>query len=198
MEKFLDQLASKSPTPGGGSVSALMGALGFALLSMVCHLTIGKERYREVEEEMRKVMKETEEGRKSLTTLAREDAKAFEEVMAAYRMPKGQEEREPAIQKALLKACQVPLDAMRRASRGLHLAEICALKGNRNALSDVGVGALALQVAARGAALNIQINLTSLKENRKEIQSEMEEILGKTQKLAEKVVREVEESLTSS
>lgn len=197
MEKFLDQLASKSPTPGGGSVSALMGAMGFALLSMVCHLTIGKERYREVEEEMRKVMKETEEGRKSLIALAREDAKAFEGVMAAYRMPKGQE-RAKAIQKALLKACQVPLDAMRRASRGLHLAEICALEGNRNALSDVGVGALALQVAARGAALNIQINLTSLKENRKEIQSEMEEILGKTQKLAEKVVREVEESLTSS
>jgi formiminotetrahydrofolate cyclodeaminase len=192
MEDFLEQLASKSPTPGGGSVSALMGALGFSLLSMVCRLTIGKEKYKDVEEDLKMIAEETEEGRTKLTSLIEEDARAFDGVMAAFKMPKG-EERKEAIQKALLQACLVPLETMKLAFRGLEIAKTCAQKGNRNALSDVGVGALALQTTARGAAMNIMINLSSLKEGGKEIQSEMEEILEKSKLLSDQVIREVEE-----
>ena len=197
MKEFLERLASKSPTPGGGSVAALMGSLGYALLSMVCNLTIGKERYREVEEEIKKILSETEEKRRRLELLMEEDAKAFEEVMAAYKMEKGVE-REKAIQKALLQACRVPLETMRLASMGLHLAESCARKGNRNALSDVGVGALALHSAIQGGALNIKINLISLKEGREEIEREMEEILQVSKKQTERVMEEVEKKLQKS
>lgn len=164
--EFLDELASSSPAPGGGSVAALSGALGAALTSMVCNLTIGKKKYAAVEQEMKTILVKSEELRKTLTDLIVRDTEAFNKVMEAYSLPKETDDqkalRTAAIQEATKEATLVPLRVMKLIVDGLALAKIIAEKGNVNSISDAGVSALMLYAAAEGASLNVQINLSSI------------------------------------
>lgn len=164
--KFLDELASNSPAPGGGSVAALAGSLGSALTSMVCNLTIGKKRYADVEPEMKKILEQSERLRAQFTALVDQDTVAFNKVMEAYGLPKDTEDqkalRSAAIQGATKEAALVPLSVMKHVIDAIALAKMVAERGNLNSVSDAGVSALMLGAAAEGAAFNVLINLQSI------------------------------------
>jgi formiminotetrahydrofolate cyclodeaminase len=166
VDEYLRQLASGDPTPGGGSAAALGGALGAALVSMVCNLTIGRERYAATEAEATAIR---EEARVLLDRLRRgidEDAAAYDGVMIAYRLPRGSDEeraaRTAAIQHATYEAALVPLALAEAAAQMIELAERGLGKTNPNAASDLAVAALLGVAALDGAAANVDINLASL------------------------------------
>ncbi|HLA99930.1 MAG TPA: cyclodeaminase/cyclohydrolase family protein, partial [Bacteroidota bacterium] len=146
LASFLDDLASASPAPGGGSVAAFAGALGSALAAMVCRLTIGKKKYAEVGEEMEAVLMMAEDLRAKFTRLADTDTEAFNKVMDAYSLPKDSDDRKAlrnaAIQTATKEAALVPLECMKHGIDALALARTVAGKGNLNSVSDAGVSAL--------------------------------------------------------
>lgn len=162
IEPFLDALASQSATPGGGSAAAIIGAMGAALVSMVCNLTIGKKKYADVEDEMTNVLNEAERLRRTLTDMIQDDVQAFDAVMGAYGMAKETDAekaaRGEAIQVALKQATVVPLACCKVAREVIDLAGVAAEKGNLNVISDAGVGVLAAYAALRSAALNVYIN----------------------------------------
>ena len=168
VDQFLQELASSSPAPGGGSVAALSGALGAALVAMVCRLTVDKPKYADVREELQAVMSEVEELHRKLADLVERDTEAFNGVMAAFRLPKETEdqkrERSAAIQEATRRATEVPLEVLPLSVRLLELSQVAAEKGNVNSVSDAGVAAEMARAAAGGAALNVQINLGGLKD----------------------------------
>ena len=163
---FLDELASSSPAPGGGSVAALSGALGAALTTMVCNLTIGKKKYVEVEGDMKKIKAEAEKLRLRFTELIDEDTQAFNKVMEAYALPKDSEAqktiRGAAIAAATKEATLIPLEVMKHCIDAMALTQQVASSGNANSVSDAGVSALMLHAACEGAALNVKINLNAL------------------------------------
>jgi methenyltetrahydrofolate cyclohydrolase len=162
VEPFLDALASQAATPGGGSAAAIIGAMGAALVSMVCNLTIGKKKYAEVEAEMKDVLAKSEALRLKLTGMIEDDVTAFDAVMAAYGMAKESDAdkaaREKAIQAALKQATEVPLRCCYAAREVIDLAAIASDKGNLNVISDAGVAVLAAYAALRSAALNVFTN----------------------------------------
>lgn len=168
VQALLDELAGSSATPGGGSAAALAGAMGAALLSMVCNLTIGKKQFVAVEDELRGVLEEAEALRRQLTSLAEADTRAFDRVMAAYRRPKETEEeqasRQAAIQRALQGATQVPLETAAACAAIIKLTAQVIAKVNPNALSDAGTAALLAEAGLRGAQLNVDINLGSIRD----------------------------------
>jgi formiminotetrahydrofolate cyclodeaminase len=164
-----ERLASRAPTPGGGSASALGGALGAALVEMVCELTVGKPEYEEVDPIARQIGAAAGELRASLLAAAQEDAAAYDGVAEARRLPRETDEdkaaRKVAIAEASVTATEVPLRVVRLALDVLDLAARMAPIGNRNAISDAGVAALFAAAAARGAAFNVAINLPALPED---------------------------------
>jgi formiminotetrahydrofolate cyclodeaminase len=168
VSKFLDTLASNSPAPGGGSTAALAGALGSALTSMVCRLTIGKKKYAENEAQLKIVLKKSEELRETFAALIDKDTEAFNKVMEAMSLPKESDDqkamRNIAVQQSTKEACLVPLEVMTHIVDALALAKTVAEKGNANSVSDAGVSALMLNAAMESAALNVQINLSSIKD----------------------------------
>src|ERR1051326_1978640 len=165
---FLDELASSSPAPGGGSVAALSGAIGSALTSMVCNLTIGKKKYQDVEPEMNAILQKSEVLRKIFTKLVEQDTEAFNKVMEAFDLPKDSEDqkalRSAAIQEATKEAALIPLEVMKHVVAAITLVKLVAEKGNANSVSDAGVSALMLHAACEGAALNVQINLSGIRD----------------------------------
>jgi len=170
MNSFLAELASSKPTPGGGSVAALCGALGASLGSMVCSLTIGKKKYVDVEEDMKRVLVQTERLRVELEELIDEDAAAFDKVMVAMKLQKETDEekavRRDAIQDTLVDAAMVPLAVMQKCAEVVELSETVAAKGNTNAVSDAGVAALVGRAGAHAAKLNVLINLGGIRAER--------------------------------
>jgi formiminotetrahydrofolate cyclodeaminase len=168
IQQFLDELASKASTPGGGSAAAIMGAMGAALVSMVCNLTIGKKNYEDVEGDLKTVLTQAEDLRERLTDMIRADVEVFDQVMAAYGMPKETDEqktrRSDAIQIALRAATDVPLNCARACAEAIELSRAVAEKGNRNVISDAGVAVLAAYAALRSAALNVYINSGAIKD----------------------------------
>ncbi len=168
VEKFLDDLAGGNPTPGGGSAAAIMGAMGAALVSMVCNVTIGKKGYETVEAEMRSVLSESERVRRRLTAMVAEDIAAFDSILAAYKLPKSTEEdkavRTAAIQAGLRRATEVPLDCARVCAEVIALSRRASEQGYLNVISDGGVGVLAGFTGLRSAALNVYINAPALKD----------------------------------
>lgn len=165
---FLNELASSAPTPGGGSAAAIMGAMGAALLSMVCNVTLGKKGLEAVAPDMKAVLDESERLRARLTAMVAEDIAAFDGLMAAYRLPKSNEEeksrRAEAIQANLRAATETPLACARACAEVVGLARRAAEKGLAGVVSDAGVGVLAANSALRSAALNVYINAPSLKD----------------------------------
>ena len=168
VEKFLDDLAGGAPTPGGGSAAAIIGAMGAALVSMVCNVTIGKKGLEEVEPEMKMVREQSEKLRMRLTAMVAADIAAFDGLMAAYRLPKLSEadklRRAEAIQTSLRAATETPLDCARSCAEIIGLAERAGKSGYAGVISDAGVGVLAAHAALRSAALNVHINAPSLKD----------------------------------
>ncbi len=165
---FLDELSSSAPAPGGGSVAALSGALGAALVSMVCNLTLGKKKYADVQEDIEALLEKSEALRKELTDLLEEDVKAYTAYSKAAKMPRDTEEqkakRATARQEALKGATDVPLRIAEAAVRVMDLCRPAAEKGNVWAVSDAGVAVLMAEAALRSAALNVLINLGALKD----------------------------------
>ena len=191
---FLSELASSSPAPGGGSVAALAGSLGAALSSMVCNLTIGKEKYNDVEGDIKEVFKKCEEIRKRLTKLIDEDTQAFNDVIKAFKMAKETEEqkkkRSNAIQEGYKKAASVPLETAKTCEKILDLAKVVAEKGNQNSITDSAVSALMAQAGVESAVLNVKINLGSIKDETfvKNISSELDLLNKNTRKKTEEIL----------
>ncbi|MFY9134990.1 MAG: cyclodeaminase/cyclohydrolase family protein [Bacillota bacterium] len=168
VQSFLDELASNSPAPGGGSAAAVAGAMGAGLVSMVAGLTETAEMSEEDAEKVRQAGARAQKLRTELLRCADEDTRAFNEVMAAYRMPRGTDEekqtRREAIQQGLKGAVAVPMRTLELAMEGLGLATYMAFEGNKNAVSDAGVSAQLFNAAVRGAIFNVEINLSGIKD----------------------------------
>jgi formiminotetrahydrofolate cyclodeaminase len=165
---FMDKLASKSPEPGGGSVAALTGALGAALVSMVANLTLGKEKYKDVQPQIEQLLKESEKLRAELQDLIQKDTEAYGALSAVYKMPKNTDAEKAArtekMQVALKIACQVPFDIGLKSLDIAKLAQRAADIGNVGAVSDAGVAVLLAQACCQSAALNVKINVNSIKD----------------------------------
>lgn len=166
VQAFLDELASARATPGGGSASALAAAMGAAMVSMACNLTIGREKFKEVEAELQAVLAQAEHLRRELTAAVDEDTAAYDAVSAAYKLPKSTDAevvaRTAAIQAALRGATDVPLKVARAAATLLPLTEIAQRKANPNVASDARVAEMLARAGRDGAIANVEINLGSL------------------------------------
>jgi formiminotetrahydrofolate cyclodeaminase len=163
VSQFLTELASSAPAPGGGSVAALSGALGAALVSMVCNLTVGKKKYADVEKDIKALLENSERLRHKLADLLQADVQAYTAVSQAMKMPRATDEEKVArakvMQQALKKATDVPLQIAEACVEVIALCQPAAEKGNKNAVSDAGVAILLAEAGLRSAALNILINL---------------------------------------
>lgn len=163
---FLDSLASRDPTPGGGSAAAFSGAMGAALVAMVARLTLGKKKYSQVENQMEEILTDAEKSRSEFSSAVAEDAAAFEAILHALKLPKETDEeqviRQNAIQAATLLAAQVPLMTAGKAVNVMSLAERCAALGNINAISDAASAFATLQASVKCAGYNVRININNL------------------------------------
>ena len=201
LQSFLDQLASRASTPGGGSAAAIMGAMGAALNSMVANLTVGKKNYEAVDAEMRDLLEQSETMRAGLTEMVQADVEVFDRVMGAYGMAKDtaeqKETRSRAIQEALKEAAEVPLACAKLCADVIRLCRPMAEKGNANVLSDVGVAVVAAHAALRSAALNVYINIGGIKDQEfaTERRQQLEAILAETGDLAEEIYQQVQSRL---
>ncbi len=168
IQTFLDELASKASTPGGGGGAAVNGAIGAALISMVANFTIGKKGYEDVQDEFTNILNESEDLRAKLTDAIKDDVDVFNRVMAAYGMAKETDEekrlRTESIQAALKEATDVPLTCAKLCRQVINLSELAAEKGNTNVISDAGVALLAGYAGLRSAALNVYINIGGIKD----------------------------------
>jgi formiminotetrahydrofolate cyclodeaminase len=201
IERFLDELASASPTPGGGSAAAITGAMGAALVAMVCNLTIGKKGYEAVDADMRALLEQTEALRARLTGMVAEDVAAFDALMASYKLPKTTDDekavRSAAIQAGLRQATEAPLACARACADVIRLADRAAEGGNANVISDAGVGVLAGWAALRSAALNVHINAPQIKDRAfaDKALTELEALLAEGATLSEHVHDKVKRKL---
>ena len=159
---FLDALASKAPVPGGGGASALVGALGTALCTMVGNYTVGKEKYAEVEEDAKALMAKAEDIRARLLALVDADAEAFEPLSKAYAIPKDDPNREAVMEQCLRDAAATPMEILRLSCQAIDLHREMLDKGSVMMLSDVGTGVIFCQSALYGAALNVRVNTKSM------------------------------------
>jgi formiminotetrahydrofolate cyclodeaminase len=183
---FLQKTASGTPVPGGGSISALSAALGASLTEMVANLTIAKKGYEAVENQMIEVAQTVQNLRKKLVTEVDKDSNAYQDVLAAFKLPKTtedeKEQRTRAIQNAMKNAARVPLGVAYDALQVMDLAEKVIRNGNRNAVSDGAVGTMMARTAVLGALFNVKINLASVKDR-----AFVEEMMGEVNKLESRV-----------
>lgn len=200
-DSFADDVASSSPAPGGGSVAASAGALAAALSSMVCRLTVGKKQYADVKAELSKVRENGDRLRIELTELIETDKEAFNQVMAAFKLPQGSDEeikiRNRAVQERTKQASQVPLTVMKKSLEALSLVRTAAMKGNVNSVTDAGVAGLMGRASVEGAAYNVLINLTTLDDKKyiERMKKEVESIRKDAGRIAAEVARQVESNL---
>ena len=204
LKKYLDEAAAKLPAPGGGSVSALCGALGAAMTGMVANFTLGKEKYKEVENEIRQLLSQSEKLRKKLAELTDADVEAYGKISTAYRMPKaGDEEkakRSRAIREACKEALKVPLKTAECCHEILNLSRRLVDIANVNLISDVGVAVILAEAALQGAALNVEINLVSIKDDNfiKEKRGVLEPLLRESPVIKDEVLKKVNQSIVNS
>ncbi|MDH4223700.1 MAG: glutamate formimidoyltransferase [candidate division Zixibacteria bacterium] len=198
---FLDEVAAGTPVPGGGSVAASAGALGASLVSMACGLTIGKKKYLEHEDELKKVLEDSERLRKELQELIIKDSESFMKVLDSRRLsqntPEEQKRRLTALQEAYKEAVLVPLNTMEKALEVMRLSRIVTEKGNVNTISDAGASAFMAKSAIEGALLNVRINISSIEDQgfTAEIKGKTDLILTEAGKLKEEIKRLLEEKL---
>ena len=182
VEQFAMQTASNEPVPGGGSISALAGALAAALTEMVAGLTIGKKGYEASEEVMQHAQTLTTRFQKEFIALIDKDSEAYDEVFACFKLPKATDEekavRSAAIQEATRHAALIPMEVARKALEVMPVIADIARLGNRNAITDACVAMMAARSAVLGALLNVRINLGVLKDKEfvQELQAEADRI----------------------
>lgn len=198
---FAEETASESPAPGGGSISAYMGALGAALGTMVANLSSHKAGWDDRWEEFSLWAEKGQALMAELLHLVDEDTEAFNRIMAVFAMPKTTDEekaaRSAALQVATLYATEVPLRTMKAAERVFEIVKAMAEQGNPNSVSDAGVGALAARSAVLGARLNVRINAAGLKDKAKaaELVGEADEIAARVVAMEQEVLKIVEEKI---
>jgi methenyltetrahydrofolate cyclohydrolase len=168
LRKFVETLGSNAPTPGGGSVAALSGAMAFALVEMVARLTVGKKGYESAHDEMTAVITAAVKLRDELLADVDRDCAAFDQVMAAFKLSKEAAEdkvrRTAAIQEAYKAAAQLPLEVARRIEAGISLINAAIERGNKNATSDAASAMFQARAATAGALANVKINLQSIQD----------------------------------
>ena len=198
---FLEDLASSKPAPGGGSAAALCGAVGAALVSMVCNLTIGKKKYADVEEHIKGLLERATALRQRLIQLIEEDVAAYSAVSSAYKMPRESEDekaaRAEAIQRSLKAATVPPMGMVEACVEILKLCMPVAEMGNVGAISDAGVAAIAAEAGMRSAALNVLINLGMIEDHAfvERERARLNALMAGMSELKERVVAYVESKL---
>lgn len=199
--EFVDVLASKSAVPGGGGAAALVGAIGMALGSMVCNLTIGKKKYAEYEESVKEILTKASEIEKKLLNMIDEDAENFLPLSKAYGLPTSTEEekkiKEETMENALKVACEVPINIVRVCYDAIKLHEDLVDKGSRLAISDVGVGVQCLRAAILSGQLNVVININSIKdvEYVEKVRTEVNNLVKEGVRICDEVYAKVEIAL---
>ena len=167
LQDYLHTLASEQSTPGGGSAAALSGAMGAALASMVCRLTLGKEAYAGIRQEIEELLRRAENLRSRFQQLFQEDIEAYGRLSASYKLPRETSEeraaRSAAIQEQLVEAALVPLEVAERAAELVQCCQRIAEIGNAAVLSDVAIGAILASGGGEGAALLVRFNLRAMK-----------------------------------
>ncbi len=201
VKEFVAEVAQKSPAPGGGSVSDLVAVLGGALACMVGGLTVGKKRYETFDEAEKnafsKATSKIDELRHELFQLIDQDTQAFNSVMNAFRLPKDTDQdkeiRKEAIEKATVKAIEVPMKAAEIAYAMLRELQVVLKFGNPNTLSDIGVSALLMGAGIEGSVLNVKINLPGLSNKKvaEEYRQKVDCLLSKTRDFTSRIVNEV-------
>lgn len=199
LREFIANVASSEPTPGGGSVSALVGSIGGALTNMVSKLTVGKKVYEGLADEIKSQIvensREMEKLVEDLSNIVDEDTKAFDKVMDAFKMPKETDEqkqaRSRAVQEGYKIALEVPLRCATKCLRILELQEVFANYGNANAITDVGVGILLAYSGMEGALFNVTINLGSIKDEefKKENEAKVSNLLNEGKRIKEELIK---------
>ncbi len=202
LQTYVDDVASDQPTPGGGSVSAVVGSLSAALGAMSCQFTLNRKGYEDNQVEVGEILSAAKAQTKRLLLLAREDEEAYGAFHHAFSLPRSSEEektrRRAAIQEAALGAMEVPLDVARRSASFLPWALRLLEIGNKNLITDVGVMAILAAAACQGALLNVLVNLPSLGDGERKVQVRKEAMqLEETAvDLRDRVLRKVHESLS--
>ena len=198
----MDSLAASTPAPGGGTAAALAGVMAASLVQMVANLTVGKKKYYEVQDIMQDILVSASELRGRLSELAEEDARAYEEVMQAYKFPKSTDEelavRNQAIERALHGAATVPLRTAQAAMQVLELTAQVAEAGNKNALTDAGVASLLAHASLQAALYNVRVNIAMLNpcpvwatEMENDVLSLEEKAIDVSRKIAAKVIGQI-------
>jgi glutamate formiminotransferase/formiminotetrahydrofolate cyclodeaminase len=191
LQEFLDKLAEDSPAPGGGSVAALAAALACSLCAMVARLTLGRDRYRDAWSDMERVRDSADKRLQRFVELIDLDTEAYNRVIAAFRMPKENDDqvaaRKKAIEAANKEAAQVPLETLRNVHKLVGLVGEVLSKGNPNCITDAGVAAQLTRAAAWGAAYNARINLSGIKDEpfSARLEKEVSESLNSIEKSVE-------------
>lgn len=202
--EILNQIDSVSPTPGGGSVSALVGALGVCLVRMYGHLTVNKKKFLALDETIKQQFihnfEEITKQKEALTKAIDKDCDAYDAVMNAYRLPKTNETeiqaRNKAIKQATYIAIESPYNIMSLSLEAIRLCKDLVEYGNINAISDLACGVIFLDAAIQGAGLNVHINLSSLEDNeRNEWFTKMTSILNESHELKEIIVNQIKSVL---
>ena len=197
MERFLTELASKAPIPGGGGATALMGSLAAALGSMVGNLTTGKKKYEQYQQDIERILSVLQDSLWEIYEYIEKDAQAFEPLAKAYKIPRDQPGREELMEEVTLQAAKVPLDLTKKLYGIIPLLEELEIKGSRLAISDVAVAASCLASALESGVMNIYINTRSLK-NRKlaeEINEEAKRMSGEGVLRCKKIYERILETL---
>jgi formiminotetrahydrofolate cyclodeaminase len=194
---FVNALAADAPAPGGGSVAAYAGAMAAGLCAMVARLTAGKVKYRDAWDAMDAVIAAADRLAERFLQLMEADTDAYNGVVAAFKLPKGDDEekaaRSRAIQDATRRAAEVPLATLKAVSEVVPLAAVVVARGNPNCITDAGTAAHLLQTAAMAAGYNVRINLGGLKDSgfveecRREVERLTEGITGQVEKIAGEV-----------
>jgi formiminotetrahydrofolate cyclodeaminase len=199
--EFIDVLASKAPVPGGGGAAALVGAVGMALGSMVCNLTIGKKKYAQYEDDVKEILFQAEKIQKDLLDMIDKDAEGFLPLSRAYGLPSNTDEekkiKEETMENALKLACEVPIKIVRTCYDSIKLHEALVDKGSKLAISDVGVGVQCLRAALLSGELNVIININSIKDEEyvHKVKTEISNLVNEGVKIADEVYCEVEKIL---
>lgn len=190
---FTKRLASPAPVPGGGSASALAGALGVALGDMVGELTVGKEAYAGARDELRALMARAQELRVRLLACVERDASAFEQLSKAYRIPKDDPARDEAMETCLRGAAAVPLEILELCCEAIELQEAFAEKGGRLVISDAATGVALCWGAMYGAAVNVKVNTKLMKDRAYagRINARVDEKMDKYGRIAERVYKDI-------
>lgn len=199
--EFIERLSSKSPTPGGGGVSALIGSLGTALGGMVCNLTIGKKKYEIYEEEVKEILDEVTYIQKRLFDLIKEDEDNFIPLSKAYSLPSSTDEekkiKKETMQSCLKKASEVPLEVIRISNKAIKLHERLLGKSTILAISDIGVGIQCLRASVLSSKLNVIINIKDITDTNfvKKVEDEMNFLVDESIKICDRVYEEVLSSM---